>query len=259
MVNDYVVIDLETTGLNPKLDKIIEIGAVKVRNGEAVEHFATFVNPGKGLPERIVEITGITDQDVKNAPYIEEVFADFLAFVGDDILLGHNLIFDFSFVKKAAVNQKISFERNGVDTLRIARRFLTNLESKNLGFLCNHYQIHLDAHRAYNDAYATHLLYQKLQSEFSNVEPEMFRAIPLAYQVKRETPVTPKQKKFIVDLASRYGIIIEERKTHIEGVTRKEQIIKPDGRCIVEETDLEKMSKSEASRLIDHLLSSYGR
>ena len=142
MINDYTVIDLETTGLNPKLDKIIEIGGVKVREGSVVEEFNTFVNPGRKLSERIIDLTGITDEEVEKAPYIEEILPEFLAFIGEDILLGHNLIFDYSFVKKAVVNQKLTFEKMGIDTLRIARRFLTDLESRNLGFLCNHYGIY---------------------------------------------------------------------------------------------------------------------
>ena len=114
MINDYTVIDLETTGLNPKLDKIIEIGGVKVREGSVVEEFNTFVNPGRKLSERIIELTGITDEEVENAPYIEEILPEFLAFIGEDILLGHNLIFDYSFVKKAVVNQKLTFEKMGI-------------------------------------------------------------------------------------------------------------------------------------------------
>lgn len=258
-MRDYVVIDLETTGLNPKLDKIIEIGAVKVREGKAVDRFSTFINPGKKLPERIIEITGITDAQLETAPFIEEVFPQFMEFVGNDVLLGHNLIFDYSFVKKAAVNLKMKFEKQGMDTLRISRRFLTGLESKNLGFLCQYYGIPLDAHRAYNDAYATHLLYEKLFEEFFEKEQDTFQPIPLQYQVKKETPITPRQKVFLCDLANRYGIGTEDRVIVSEGAKRHAQFIKADGVCIMEETEIDRMSKNEASRLIDHLLSNYGR
>ena len=91
---NYVAFDIETTGLNPKYDKIIEIGAVRVRNGEPADTFSTFINPAKGLPARIVELTGIHDADVADAPYIDEILDVFLAFVGDDVLLGHNILFD---------------------------------------------------------------------------------------------------------------------------------------------------------------------
>jgi len=85
---NYVAFDIETTGLNPKYDKIIEIGAVRVRDGEPAETFSTFVNPAKSLPARIVELTGIRDDDVAAAPYIEEILEAFLQFVGDDVLWG---------------------------------------------------------------------------------------------------------------------------------------------------------------------------
>lgn len=251
MINDYTVIDLETTGLNPKLDKIIEIGGVKVREGNVVEEFNTFVNPGRKLSERIIDLTGITDEEVEKAPYIEEILPEFLTFIGEDILLGHNLIFDYSFVKKAVVNQKLTFEKMGIDTLRIARRFLTDLESRNLGFLCNHYGISLSAHRACNDARATHELYQKMAEQFYEKENTTFGPIALNYQVKRETPITPRQKSFLLSIVARNGIGIEE--------TKEAVYIKPDHICIMQETDVNKMTKNEASRLIDHLLSNYGR
>ena len=81
MIQDYVCLDLETTGLDPKTDKIIEIGAVKVRNGEIVDSFQSFVNPGRMLPAKIIELTGIHDEDLKDAPSIEEVLPLFLEFV----------------------------------------------------------------------------------------------------------------------------------------------------------------------------------
>lgn len=251
MINDYTVIDLETTGLNPKIDKIIEIGGVKVRDGVVTEEFNTFVNPGRRLSERIIDLTGITDENVEKAPYIEEVLPQFLAFVGEDTLLGHNLIFDYSFVKKAAVNEKLGFEKNGIDTLRIARRFLMDLESRNLGFLCDHYGIRLSAHRACNDARATHELYQKLAQQFYEKENTTFQPTALNYQVKRETPITPRQKSFLISIVERNGIGIEE--------TDGAVYLQPDNNCILQQTDVNKMTKNEASRLIDHLLSNYGR
>lgn len=171
---NYVAFDIETTGLNPKYDKIIEIGAVKVRDGELAETFSTFVNPARSLPARIVELTGICDADVAQAPYIDDILDAFLAFVGEDVLLGHNILFDYSFVKKAAVNQKKSFEKLGIDTLRIAKRFLNELESRQLGYLCDYYHIELEAHRALNDAVAAHRLYRVMASEYGGRETSCF-------------------------------------------------------------------------------------
>lgn len=247
MLVDYVAMDLETTGLNPRLDKIIEIGAVKVRGGEVVDTFCTYINPAKSIPERITELTGIRNEDVADAPYIEEVLPQFMGFLGEDYLLGHNIIFDYSFVKKAAVNQKITFEREGIDTLRIARRFLTQLESRNLGFLCKHYQIPLEeAHRAYHDANAAHLLYKKLGEEFYDKEAATFLPKQLLYGVKKEVPMTPRQKAYILGLAEKYHITIENG-----------QIIMPTVLVpkLGDRLDIEHMTKNEASRLIDCLQS----
>ena len=247
MLADYVAIDLETTGLNPRMEKIIEIGAVRVRNGVVEDTFCTYINPGKAIPQRVTELTGITNEDVENAPYIEEVLPGFLEFLGEDYLLGHNIIFDYSFLKKVAVNQKLTFERKGIDTLRIARRFLTNLESRNLGFLCKHYEIPLEeAHRAYHDAHVAHLLYQRLSEEFYEKEEATFLPKPLVYSVKKEVPMTPRQKTYILDLAQKYHMEIENG-----------QIILPP--VLVEKLgdrlDIDHMTKNEASRLIDCILS----
>ena len=98
MINSYVSIDLETTGLNPKTDKIIEIGAVRVVDGIPTERFSTFINPGRKLEERIIELTGIQDADLQEAPTIEEVWPSPVEFLGDSILLGHSILFDYSFL-----------------------------------------------------------------------------------------------------------------------------------------------------------------
>lgn len=248
---NYVVLDIETTGLSPKYEKIIEIGAARIVDGQVADTYAAFINPGKSLPPRIVELTGITDKDVRNAPYIEEIFDTFTGFVGEDILLGHNLMFDYSFVKKAAVNQKKAFEKEGIDTLRIARRFLTDLDSRRLGDLCGHYGIHLDAHRALNDAIATHMLYQKLAEEFYEKEPACFLPQALVYSVKKEGPVTPKQYAHVIRLARRFGQQVVEE----DGVCYLEPVEK----VTTERIDIGRLSKNEASRLIDRLLANYGQ
>lgn len=248
---NYVVLDIETTGLSPKYEKIIEIGAARIVNGQVENTYAAFVNPGKSLPPRIVELTGITDKDVRNAPYIEDIFDAFAGFVGEDILLGHNLMFDYSFVKRAAANQKRAFEKEGLDTLRIARRFLTNLDSKRLGDLCGHYGIQLEAHRALNDAIATHMLYQRLAEEFYEKDPACFVPQALVCSVKKESPVTPRQYAHVIRLAQRFG----------------QQVVEEDGACYLEPVakvtteriEIGRLSKNEASRLIDRLLANYGQ
>lgn len=242
---NYLALDIETTGLNPKYDKIIEIGAVRVRNGKVEDTFSSFVNPAKSLPPRIVELTGIQDTDVSKAPYIDEVLDTFLAFAGNDVLLGHNLIFDYSFVKKAAVNGKKSYERTGIDTLKIAKCFLNDLESRSLGFLCEHFHIALDAHRALNDAMAAHTLYQVLAQEYGNIEIKPFLPRQLVYNAKKESPITPKQLALLLKLTVQY---------HLQ---HEGYILLPIINIVDEAVDLEKLSKNEASRLIDKLLSNF--
>lgn len=230
----YVCVDLETTGLNPKTDKIIEVGAVRVENGVPVESFETFVNPACRLREQITELTGITDEALMGAPGIAEVLPDLLAFLREDLLLGHSVLFDYAFLKKAAVNSRIRFERMGMDTLKIARHFLPELPSRSLDFLCGHYGIPHKAHRALADAEATCRLYDKLWEAFGEQEENaVFAPAALLYQAKRETPATSAQKERLYKLIVRHKIEVEY--------------------------DLDKLTRSEASRYTDRILAKYGR
>ena len=233
MTDSYVCIDLETTGLNPKMDKIIEIGAVKVIHGEMVGTYSTYVSPGRKLEERITELTGITQEQVDSAPEIAQVLPGILDFLGDLPLLGHRVLFDYSFLKKAAVNQKLIFEKQGIDTLRIARCFLTELEKRSLEYLCRHYEIPHHAHRALADAEATVALYGKLVAEFYEKDSKPFEPAALIYNVKRETPVTKAQKERLYRLIAQHNLTVDY--------------------------DVEKLTRSEASRYTDKIYEKYGR
>ena len=238
----YVCIDLETTGLNPKVDRIIEIGAVKVVDGVETEVFETFVNPGRSLEEHVKNLTGITDEDLASAPKMKDVLPKLLSFIGDDVLLGHSVLFDFSFVKKAAVNEKMTFEKDGIDTLKIARKYLPELESRSLGYLCGHYQISHNAHRALEDARATVMLYEKLTKQFLTEENEKdFLPVKLIYSVKRDTPASKAQMERLYKL-------IDKHKIDSEGM--------PEGMPKKLPTEL---TRSEASRYADLILAKYGR
>lgn len=231
MPERYTVIDLETTGLSAKLDKIIEIGAVKFINGEEAEVFSSYVNPGVKLPERIAELTGIQEDDLRDAPEIGDLLGELERFLGEDILVGHNLMFDYSFLKRAFSFYKRPFEKTGVDTLRIARACLPALEHKNLGEVCCYYHIPLKAHRAVEDARATGILYQCLQQEFGEQESlkKCFEPQKLEYKVRKDSPATKAQKELLYKLHEQYKIA-------------------PD-------YEVERLSKSEASRHIDKILS----
>ena len=120
--NAYIAVDLETTGLNPKEDRILEIGALLVRGGEVQEEFQRLVNPCCLLGETTVQITGITDEMAAGGAELKAAMEEFLDFCGDLPLLGHRVLFDYRFLKRAAVNLGHSFERSGMDTLELCRR-----------------------------------------------------------------------------------------------------------------------------------------
>lgn len=233
MLKSYVCIDLETTGLNPKRDKIIEIGAIKMIDGIEEGSFSTFVNPGRKLEERIVELTGIHDDDLHDAPFINEVFDELLVFMEDYPILGHSILSDFSFLKKAAVDLKRDFDKQAVDTLKIARKYMPELESRSLEALCQFYQIPHKPHRALEDARATAGLYRKLEERFFNPEETLFVPTPLKFKVKRDQPATARQKEKLYYL---------QEVLHLSA-----------------EVEIEQLTRSEASRLTDKLLACYGR
>ncbi|MCM1223818.1 MAG: exonuclease domain-containing protein [Lachnospiraceae bacterium] len=238
MTDSYVCIDLETTGLEPKTDKIIEIGIVKVKDNLVVDEWETFVNPDRQLDERIIELTGIRDEQLMSAPPIEEVLPILFEKLEDVPLLGHSILFDFSFIKKAAVNQRMVFEKSGIDTLKIARKYLAELESRSLGALCGYYGIRHSAHRALCDAQATVELYRKLvelfyEKEEAEGDESLFRPKKLRYYAKRDTPITIPQKEQLYKLIDKHKLIIDY--------------------------DVAKLTRSEASRRIDRILAEYGR
>ena len=138
MTDSYIALDLETTGLEPKKEKITEIAALKVEHGQITGRFVTLVNPKRPLTERVVELTGITDDMLKDAPVIEDIIGEVLEFIGNLPLLGHNIRFDYSFLKQAAVNQKMEFECEAVDTLKLCRKLMPEQEKKNLGNACTY-------------------------------------------------------------------------------------------------------------------------
>ena len=169
MLKSYVCFDLETTGLDPLYNEIIEIGALKVRDGKVAERFMEFIHPQEEISPIITNLTGITNEMVANARPADAVISDFLEFCEDDVLIGHNVGFDYSFMKSGASNLGLTFEKFGIDTFKIAQRTLKSLPSKSLSSLCEYYQIeNKAAHRAYYDALATAKLYQTLAHYFEN-------------------------------------------------------------------------------------------
>ena len=229
MLKSYIAFDLETTGLSPQEHEIIEIGALKVREGKVVDRFMEFVHPDKPITPMIINITHITNDMVAGARSCPEVIHDFLSFCEDDVLIGHNVMFDYSFVKCSAVREGLTFEKMGIDTLKIARKVHKDFESKSLGALCDYYHIENPAaHRAYYDALATAKLYQTLAHYFENEDPSLFKPQQLTYKIKKVQPATAKQVALLQRLCS------QKKK--------------------VPEWNPDTITRSEASRLIDTLL-----
>ncbi len=167
MNNKFVVFDLETTGLNTDTDDIIELGAVKLEDGKIVEYYNTLIDPKRSIPEGASKVNNIYDSDVKNAPYIEDVFGFFVDYCKDYILVAHNGAgFDFKIIKRVADQLGYPLSNKMVDSLTEARNILTSSRRHSLEALCDHYGIvNKNAHRAYEDAEATAKVFVKLMDD----------------------------------------------------------------------------------------------
>ncbi len=161
--NTYCVFDLETTGLNPYGDEIIEIAAIKIEKGEFTEQFNTFVRPSKPIVDRIIELTGIKNEDVAFAPQPADVLPDFYKFSKDCIFVGHNITnFDIPLLNFNAAKVRYEFNNDAIDTLVMARNILGGSKNK-LGDVCEKLKIPLvGAHRAINDVMANAKCFLKL-------------------------------------------------------------------------------------------------
>ncbi len=234
MIFDYIALDVETTGLNPAKDRVLEIGAARIVKGEVCETYSALVDPGIPVPLRIQQLTGITEDMRKSGRKSGQIFPEFLDFCGELPILGHNVSFDFGFLKQEAAGLGLTFEKEAVDTLKLARKLLPEAPSRRLEALCSHYQIDPGhAHRALCDALSSHQLYLKLWEEFGETVPEAFRTEPMIYSVKKQSPITNSQKAYLIDLM-------------------KYHRIEPNIR-------IEDMTKSEASRMIDGIILEHGR
>ena len=152
----YCVLDLETTGLSFRTEKITEVGIMKIKNGEVIDSFETFVNPEKPIPPKVVEVTNITDDMVKDAPKIEEVFPKILEFVGDSVLVAHNADFDIGFLKHNASILNLKLENTSLDTLKLAKDLFPDFKKYKLGIIADKLGITVDvAHRALDDVKTT--------------------------------------------------------------------------------------------------------
>ena len=156
LMDSYVVFDIETTGFNSVNDRIIEIGAVRVVEGEIKETFSEFVNPERPIPYKITQLTTITDDMVKDAGTIEEILPQFLKFCEGSVLVAHNAGFDTGFIRENAKRLNLPYDHTVVDTLGLARCLMGHLGKFTLDNICKHLNIILETHhRAVDDATAT--------------------------------------------------------------------------------------------------------
>lgn len=154
---EFIVFDLETTGLNPSQHEIIEIGAVKYQGGKKIAEFESFINPEVRIPAKITEITGINDRMVKNAPSLEKVINDFIEFAGAGVLVAHNADFDYGFIRTAL--EKLEIQKDDytvLDTLGLSRAVVKDSKNHKLNTLAKYFDVDLENHhRALDDAAAT--------------------------------------------------------------------------------------------------------
>ena len=152
----YCVLDLETTGFSFRTEKITEVGIMKYKNGEVIDEFECFVNPEKPIPQRVVEVTHITDEMVKDAETIDKVMPKIIDFIGDSILVAHNADFDIGFLKYNAKLQNLSLENTYIDTLKLAKDLFPNYKKYKLGIIAENLGIKVEvAHRALDDVDTT--------------------------------------------------------------------------------------------------------
>jgi len=228
-----VALDLETTGLNPSKDRIIEIGMAKINDGQVTAKYQTLVNPVCTISERVRELTGIDNSMVADSPVINDIIGDILDFIGDLPILGHNIIFDYSFLKKAALNNNMTFEKDGIDTLKLARRLLPEVPHKRLEDLCEYFHINPgNSHRAFDDAISASCLFNELY-KLKPQDEGFVNTQKLIYSIKKDTPITAAQKSYLTSLVKYHKIKLDEP---VEGMT-----------------------KSSASRIIDGIISEYGK
>jgi len=150
---EFVAFDIETTGLDAEKDRIIEIGAVMIKDGKIIDEFSSFINPGIEIPHFIVQLTGITDEMVKDSPPIENVLADFLDFVGDKPLIAHNANFDVGFIRYNARKMGRVLNNPVIDTLQLSRNMFSDLKRHKLNIVAKHLNIDMGSHhRAVDDS-----------------------------------------------------------------------------------------------------------
>ena len=182
---EFVVFDIETTGLNSHTNEIIEIGAVKIKAGRIVDRYSQLINPGRPIPYHITEITSITDEQVANEPKINEVIGKFVDFVGDAVLVAHNAPFDMGFIKRDIKKYlNIDYQCSVIDTLQMARDLFPDLKKYGLGDLNKTLGLALEKHhRAVDDSQATANMFIIFLEKYKEKGLEYMKDINIGFEV----------------------------------------------------------------------------
>ena len=205
VLNDaiYCVLDLETTGISITTEKITEVGIMKVKNGEVIDEFEIFVNPEKPIPQRVVEVTNITDEMVKDAETIDKVFPKILEFVGDSIIVAHNASFDVGFLKHNAKLLGYEFNNTYIDTLPLAKDLFPDLKKYKLGKIADSLGIEVDvAHRALADVDTTVKVFNVMLKKLKD------KGINTVYEIDSATKDPEAQKEEFKKQRSYHAIIL---------------------------------------------------
>ena len=204
MISDYIAIDLETTGIRLSKDKIIEVGLLKVKDSQIIDTFSCVINPDMPVDDKILELTKISENELENAKRIYEVINHIVDFCEDYVLLGHNTIFDYSFVKKEANRAGLEFEKRGIDTYKLCKKVLPDNVRKNLTDACGYFGIERkNSHRAFSDAYYTHVLFQEIMKNFKTLE---ISSEAMKVKIKKFVPIRKRTKEDLQKLLNCHRI-----------------------------------------------------
>ncbi|EGG89769.1 hypothetical protein HMPREF0491_00899 [Lachnospiraceae oral taxon 107 str. F0167] len=201
---NYIAIDLETSGIKLRSDKIIEVGLLKIKDSHITDTFSCLINPEIEINEEILRLTGIKKRELYNAESINEVIGHIVEFCEDYDLLGHNTVFDYSFIKREASRAGLVFDKKGLDTYKLCKKILPADIKKNLTDACRYFGIERkNPHRAFSDAYYTHLLFQKIMENFPdfNFSPEHMEV-----KLKKFIPIRKRTKEDLQKLLNCHRI-----------------------------------------------------
>ena len=164
-VDNYVLVDIETTGLSPRTDEIIEIGAIKVKENKIIDTYNTLIKIDRNLNPFITKLTGITDKMLETGKETDKALEEFVNFTGNEIIMGHNVNFDINFIYDKCLSYLDYYLSNDfVDTMRIAKHILPNIQNYKLGTLANYFGVdYSSAHRGLKDVEITYEVYNKLK------------------------------------------------------------------------------------------------